>query len=197
MELPYFAADRLCRFLGGRPPTWQEWEAGATGLESYHFPWGDEVDLEVLTFEDMPWKVFSSHIGFPSASSVQSGAVFPVLPTLKVVLSVCLASLIMCVSVCCLCLSEFGFLSLFCVWVSIFVLTTCCLSLCGCIRARVPGTCRRIRDFGWFGPKPSPFGLAELLRFGAEWNSGAGDTPFAAHRNGTDYVVRSLVVRTN
>ena len=51
LELPFFKAQQLCHILGGRPPTWQEWESAARGEEGYLYPWGDRTHMDGLDLD--------------------------------------------------------------------------------------------------------------------------------------------------
>jgi len=58
LELPFFKAKRFCEAVGGRLPTWQEWEAAMRGEEGWLYPWGDDLDLNALTFQKpVPWEI--------------------------------------------------------------------------------------------------------------------------------------------
>eukprot|EP00667_Euglena_gracilis_P002569 EG_transcript_2571 len=58
LELPFFKAKQFAEALGGRLPTWQEWEAAARGEDAWLYPWGNTLDPEAVTFDaPVEWEV--------------------------------------------------------------------------------------------------------------------------------------------
>lgn len=64
-------ADALCRFMGGRLPTGEEWEVAARGHEDRRYPWGNDppCGLGVATdrFNEMPSEAWNQVEGCQTA----------------------------------------------------------------------------------------------------------------------------------
>jgi formylglycine-generating enzyme required for sulfatase activity len=50
-SISWFEALAFCEARGGRLPTEAEWEFAARGPDSLEFPWGNELDLELLSYD--------------------------------------------------------------------------------------------------------------------------------------------------
>jgi formylglycine-generating enzyme required for sulfatase activity len=50
-SISWFEALAFCEARGGRLPTEAEWEFAARGPDSLEYPWGNELDLELLSYD--------------------------------------------------------------------------------------------------------------------------------------------------
>ena len=50
-SISWFEALAFCEVRGGRLPTEAEWEFAARGPDSLEYPWGNELDLELLSYD--------------------------------------------------------------------------------------------------------------------------------------------------
>src|SRR5690606_38987392 len=50
-NISWFEALAFCEARGGSLPTEVEWEYAARGPDSLEYPWGNELDLELLSYD--------------------------------------------------------------------------------------------------------------------------------------------------